>query len=111
MPAEIRPQYRSKTSGQALGHLVEEMGEALAAAGKTFRWGPHSVNPELPPEQQEQNIDWLARECEDVKRAIDEFFVLYAKEQASDRVRTAPAETSGLITEQNKSTSANAGEK
>ena len=53
-----------------LSHLIEECGEVLAAAGKTQRWGPYSVNPLLPKEQQETNISWLSREINDLKRAI-----------------------------------------
>ena len=52
---------------------MEEMGEAIAAGCKTMRWGPDSVNPELPPEQQERNIDWVMREIADVERAIAAF--------------------------------------
>lgn len=69
----MQERYRSKDAKQALAHLVEEAGEMLAAAGKTLRWGPQSVNPELPPEQQETNIDWLNREIADVEQAIAEF--------------------------------------
>lgn len=54
----------------SLGHLIEECGEVLAAAGKTLRWGWASVNPELPQEQQETNIVWLRRELEDLKGTI-----------------------------------------
>lgn len=54
----------------ALGKLVEEMGEAQAALGKTLRWGLDSVNPELPVDQQETNRDWLLRELLDVEQAI-----------------------------------------
>lgn len=53
-----------------LAHFIEEAGEALAAAGKTQRWGPWSVNPELPPHQQETNFAWLERELKDVEEAI-----------------------------------------
>jgi hypothetical protein len=49
----------------ALRHFVEESGEALAAAGKTLLWGRKSVNPELEPEQQEINEEWLEREVLD----------------------------------------------
>lgn len=78
---EILERYRSKTAEQALAHVVEEMGEAMAAAGKTLRWGPESYNPELPPGQREKNIDWLARELEDVQRAITAFWILAAKQR------------------------------
>lgn len=53
-----------------LGHLVEECGEVLAAAGKTLRWGPDSYNPELPKDQRETNINWLKREINDLKSVI-----------------------------------------
>ncbi len=69
----MKDEYRSKTPEQALSHLVEECGEVLAAAGKTLRFGPGSVNPELPATQQEKNIVWLSREIQDLKRAINAF--------------------------------------
>lgn len=62
--------YYPKTAEQKLGYLAEEAGEVLAAVGKSQRWGLHSVNPELPPEQQERNQDWLLRELQDLKGAI-----------------------------------------
>lgn len=49
-----------------LAHVIEECGEFLAAAGKLQRWGAFSVNPELPREMQEFNIDWLWRELMDL---------------------------------------------
>lgn len=54
----------------ALAHFVEECGEVLAAAGKCQRWGLESVNPELPPAEQETNRDWLIRELDDLEGAI-----------------------------------------
>lgn len=62
--------YRPHTFDQKLGYLIEECGEVMAAAGKTIRWGLASVNPELPPEDQETNKDWLVRELRDLKNAI-----------------------------------------
>ncbi len=62
--------YKPRTLPQKLGYLVEECGEVLAAVGKTQRWGPDSVNPELPAEEQESNRDWLLRELVDLERAI-----------------------------------------
>jgi NTP pyrophosphatase (non-canonical NTP hydrolase) len=70
MPSELKPEYYPVTPQQKLGYLIEECGEVLAAAGKTLRWGPGSVNPELPTEQQETNRDWLWRELTDLSRAI-----------------------------------------
>lgn len=52
--------------------LLEEMGEVAAAAGKNGRFGPWSVNPLLPPNQQEANIVWLRRELADLKVALVE---------------------------------------
>lgn len=63
-PTEESPFY------QKMGYLTEECGEVLQASGKALRWGLDSVNPELPPEQQETNRDWLKREMADLKYAI-----------------------------------------
>lgn len=66
----MKEEYKPRTREQKLGYLMEECGEVLAAAGKLLRWGPDSVNPELPPEAQETNRDWLMRELHDLERAI-----------------------------------------
>jgi hypothetical protein len=66
----VKPQYEPKSLTSKLGYLVEECGEVLAAAGKSLRWGLESVNPEIPPEQQETNRDWLLRELVDLDGAI-----------------------------------------
>ena len=66
----MKPQYEPKTLQQKLGYLVEECGEVLAAVGKAIRWGLHSVNPELPPDEQETNATWILRELDDLKRAV-----------------------------------------
>jgi len=66
----VKKQYEPKTEAQKVGYLVEECGEVQAAIGKTIRWGWESVNPELPPEQQETNRDWVLRELKDLKGAI-----------------------------------------
>lgn len=66
----MKPQYEPKTINQKLGYLVEECGEVQAAVGKTIRWGLESTNPELPPEEQETNRDWVLRELDDLERAI-----------------------------------------
>ncbi len=65
----MKPEYAPKTLGQKLGYLTEECGEVLAAVGKTQRWGPFSVNPE-PGASKETNRDWILRELEDLKGAI-----------------------------------------
>lgn len=65
------PKYLRQGFNFCLAHAIEECGEFLAAAGKLQRWGPHSVNPELPREMQESNIDWLFRELLDVQEAME----------------------------------------
>ena len=65
----------------ALAHAIEEAGEFLAAAGKTQRWGRDSVNPELPPEQQERNDDWLRREMADLRGALNRLGKSLGKER------------------------------
>ena len=55
----------------AMGKAVEEAGEFLAALGKTMRWGWYSYNPELPHDEQEDNIDWVRREMADLRGALD----------------------------------------
>jgi NTP pyrophosphatase (non-canonical NTP hydrolase) len=68
----MKPQYEPKTTAQALGYLVEECGEVLAAVGKTQRWGLESTNPDLPIEEdRETNRDWILRELKDLSGAID----------------------------------------
>lgn len=62
------PKYRDK--GTRLGKFIEECGEALAAAGKTMRFGWDSWNPELPVNQRETNEAWLRREIADLEEAI-----------------------------------------
>jgi NTP pyrophosphatase (non-canonical NTP hydrolase) len=62
--------FLQKGFNNQLAHLVEECGEVLAAAGKTQRWGPRSVNPLLPRDQQETNIAWLWREIGDLQDAM-----------------------------------------
>ncbi len=58
-----------KNKGNALGRFIEECGEALAAAGKTVRYGRESYDP-LPGSSRETNEHWLMREIEDVEFAI-----------------------------------------
>lgn len=69
----MKVEYHPTTPKQRLGYLIEELGEALAAAGKTIRWGPESVNPELSRGDRrygETNRQWLRRELVDAERAI-----------------------------------------
>lgn len=64
-----------------LGHFVEECGEALAAAGKTLRWGCGSVNPELPLHERETNAVWLQREMKDLREAMDRLQSCFDKDR------------------------------
>lgn len=61
---------RFKDKGNTLGRFIEECGEALAAAGKTVRYGRESFNPLLPRREQETNGEWLRRESVDVLFAM-----------------------------------------
>jgi len=56
--------------GNALGKFIEECGEALAAAGKTVRFGYSSFDPTKPEGERERNEDWLCREIADLEEAI-----------------------------------------
>ncbi len=75
-----KAQYLQDGFGKCLSHLVEECGETLAAAGKLQRWGPHSVNPELPPADQETNLHWLKREMLDLQLAMDRLNIMIERE-------------------------------
>ena len=67
------PIYMRRGYRFAIGKLVEELGELQADLGKTIRFGPDSVNPKLPTNEQETNADWVNRECDDVLGAIDNY--------------------------------------
>jgi hypothetical protein len=85
--------------GNRLGKFIEECGEALAAAGKTVRFGWGSWNPLVPESERESNEDWLKREIADLKEAI----ALLEKSrgwdaedrQESEQVKRARRETTG----------------
>ena len=64
------PRFLQTGFDKQLAHAIEECGEFLAAAGKTQRWGRESVNPLLPPDQQETNEAWLLRELDDTIGAL-----------------------------------------
>ena len=59
-----------ENKGLALGRFIEECGEALAAAGKTVRFGWDSWNLLIPGSQRETNEEWLRREVADPEVAI-----------------------------------------
>lgn len=65
------PRYMRPGLDFAMGKAVEEAGEFLSAMGKTMRRGWRSVNPELLPQDQERNIDWVQREMSDLRGALD----------------------------------------
>lgn len=54
-----------------IGHLVEECGEVQTCLGKILRFGPESVNPLIPKEEQESNIDALMREIVDMENVVN----------------------------------------
>lgn len=65
------PKYMRAGLDFARGKAIEELGELLAALGKSIRWGWHSANPELAPHLQETNEQWVRREMADVRGALD----------------------------------------
>lgn len=71
--------FKPRDINEAWGRLIEELGEATAAAGKLQRYGPFSVNPLLPREQQETNLSWVMRELEDIERAARDFRAFIAR--------------------------------
>lgn len=66
----VKRNYVRNDYGSIIGHLIEECGEVLAAAGKLLRWGPESYNPELPAKDRETNEAWLRREIADLESVI-----------------------------------------
>lgn len=60
------------------GEMMKDLGDLLAAIGKTKRWGWDSVNPLIPEAHRETNRDWVRRalvaakpEIADLLQAID----------------------------------------
>lgn len=70
-----------------LAHFIEECGEALAAAGKTARWGWDSYNPDLPEAQRETNANWLLREMMDLRETMDRLQRCMVEERLPDRLK------------------------
>jgi hypothetical protein len=66
----VKRNYVRNDFDSIVGHLIEECGEVLAAAGKLLRWGPDSYNPEVPKDQRETNLAWLQREILDLESVI-----------------------------------------
>lgn len=67
----VDPRFVKTGREQAKDRLIEECGELVAALGKTGRFGWASYNPLLPLEERELNIDWVRREMNDVRLALD----------------------------------------
>ena len=65
------PRFLQDGLDKKLAHAIEECGEFISAAAKAQRWGLQSVNPLLPPYQQETNQHWIEREMKDVRDALD----------------------------------------
>lgn len=65
------PRYMRPGLPFAVGKAIEECGELCAALGKSLRWGWDSVNPELPPSEQETNQVWVRREIADLRGALE----------------------------------------
>lgn len=65
------PRFLQEGFEKQLSHFIEECGEALAAAGKTQRWGPYSYNPTIPASERETNLIWLRTEMRDVREQIE----------------------------------------
>lgn len=82
----MHPDFKNK--GDSLGVFIEECGEALAAAGKTVRYGWASYSPLVPESERETNEEWLKREIRDVLFAISRL----AKSRCWDE-RTEPVKT------------------
>ena len=74
------PRFFQDGFDKRLAHLIEECGEVLAAAGKTQRWGVHSVNPLIPEYARETNLTWLVREIDDLKESIARLEISIAEE-------------------------------
>lgn len=55
--------------------LIEKMGEVMQMISKCGRFGPHSANPFLLPNDQEANIIALERELTDLEHALHSFHV------------------------------------
>lgn len=72
-PQTTKSKYIRNDLGSIVGHLIEECGEVLAAAGKSIRWGLASYNPEIAVEDREDNLAWLRREISDLKAVINRF--------------------------------------
>lgn len=74
------PRFIQEGFEKRLAHAIEECAEFIQAATKIQRWGPNSVNPLLPPEQQETNLAWMCREMVDARLAFNSLEEAMAKE-------------------------------
>lgn len=67
------PEYIQPGVNATAAHAAEEAAELITALAKTLRFGPWSVNPSLPKEEQENNFHWVVREWVDLVEAMDRF--------------------------------------
>lgn len=72
----VNPKYEPNLDNQwgLLAHAMEEAGEVVQIAGKTFRWGFESHNPEDPNE--EINAHALIRELSDLQITAHKLLIL-----------------------------------
>lgn len=86
-PSVLEVEQICRSNGKAfdeIGCFVEECGEVIAEVGKMMLLGIESTNPELPPEQQETNRDWILRELPDLRKAIAIFRASIDRSKPSD---------------------------
>lgn len=88
------PRFLQTGFDKILSHAIEESGEFIAAAGKTQRWGVHSVNPLLPPTERESNLSWMRREMNDVVSVFRRLDKAMQEEIGTDPMYLWPLEIS-----------------
>ncbi len=66
----MNEEYVKPGLNHALGRVVEEAGELMAALGKTVRFGFFAHDPEKGADG-EKNHEWVRREMADVLYALD----------------------------------------
>ena len=67
----MKPGYESQNLQQAVAHVGEEAGEVATAVCKSLRFGLFGGNPEIPPKDRVQNMEWILNEIQDARRAFD----------------------------------------
>lgn len=61
----MHPEFLPNTLQGKMAHVVEEAGEVLVMIGKINRFGMHSVDPKLPPQEQ------ITNRCNCIKELYD----------------------------------------